>query len=249
MKRLSGHFGYTLIELVLVLIIIGIIASVALNALSRSTDVARVEKTRRTLDQVAYAIAGNPALISGGGRTDYGYIGDVGSLPPNLDALTQNPGGYSTWHGPYIRDDFTGGGTGTAYKADAWGKTLAYSAGTTVSSSGGGSTITREYADSLGALLRNTVTTVVTDLDKGVPGETYDDSVQVLLTVPNGSGGMTTKLRHPNATGYVEFDSIPIGLHDLRVVYLPTHDTVYRKAHVDPAQNTYTEISLSEKVW
>jgi prepilin-type N-terminal cleavage/methylation domain-containing protein len=247
--RYRKETGYTLIELILVLIIIGIIATVALNSLRSSTSAARVEKTKRLLERITFAIAGNPTLVSGGGRTDYGYVGDVGSLPPNLDALAQNPGGYSTWRGPYIRDEFTSGGTSATYESDAWGNALVYGGGTTVSSTGGGSAITRTFADSVGALLRNRVTAVITDLARGVPGDTYDDSVQVLLSVPNGIGGTTTKSRHPNTTGYVRFDSIPVGLHDLRVVYAPTHDTIYRKTRVDPGQDTYTEISLSEKVW
>jgi type II secretory pathway pseudopilin PulG len=238
-----------LIELVLAVIIIGIVASIALHSLKGSANVAKVQKTKQILERVAFAIAGNPSLESGGGRTDYGYVGDVGSLPPNLDALVQNPGGYTTWHGPYIRDEFTSGGTSTNYKFDAWGNSLVFGPGTTVGSTGGGSPLTRSLADSVGALLRNRVITVVTDNAKGVPGTTYDDSVQVLLSVPNGAGSLTTKSRHPSASGYVQFDSIPVGLHDLRVIYLPTYDTTYRKIRVDPGQDTYTEITLSSRLW
>ncbi|RME30712.1 MAG: type II secretion system protein, partial [Candidatus Zixiibacteriota bacterium] len=102
--RLRGQRGYSLIELVVVLIIVGILASVALKSLRTAGVVAKTEQTRHELDKLAWAITGNPERSSGGVRSDYGYIGDVGALPPNLDALVTNPG-YATWKGPYIRDD------------------------------------------------------------------------------------------------------------------------------------------------
>lgn len=249
MKHRFSPSGYTLIELALVVVILGILASVALRTMQGATDLARTERTRQVLDRIAYAIAGNPALVSGGGRIDFGYIGDVGSLPPNLDALAQNPGGYSTWHGPYLHDEYTSPSANVGFRIDAWGKAFNYAGGVTITSTGGGSPITRRVADSPAILLSNQVIAVITDLDKNLPGEVFSDSVQVLLTVPNGSGSTTIKLRHPDANGYVQFDSIPIGLHDLRVVYAPTHDTVYRKAAVIPGRQIYSEISLFRKVW
>ena len=91
--------GYTLIELVIVIIILGIITTVAMRSIKDTNQTARIEETKKELEQLAIAIAGNPDLISGGQRTDFGYVGDIGALPPNLDALVQNPGGYTTWKG------------------------------------------------------------------------------------------------------------------------------------------------------
>ncbi|MCK4371866.1 MAG: prepilin-type N-terminal cleavage/methylation domain-containing protein, partial [candidate division Zixibacteria bacterium] len=104
--RLTSETGYSLIELIIVIVIVAIIASVAVKSLKGTNEVVRTEETKAELEQLAYAVAGNPAVLSGGARTDYGYVGDVGALPPNLDALVTNPGGYGTWDGPYVRDDF-----------------------------------------------------------------------------------------------------------------------------------------------
>ena len=101
MPSIGSHDGYSLIELLVVIIILGVIATVAVKSLTGVNDTVRIEETRQELSHLAWAIAGRPKLVSGGQRTDYGYVGDVGSLPVNLTALVQNPGSYSTWDGPY----------------------------------------------------------------------------------------------------------------------------------------------------
>jgi prepilin-type N-terminal cleavage/methylation domain-containing protein len=111
--------GFTLIEMVVVIVIMGILASVAIKQVVTSVDTAKYDQTEQELDQLAFAIRGNPSAYGQGTRTDFGYVGDVGAFPPNLDALVQNPGGYSTWKGPYI-DRGIGS---TDFKTDGWGTT------------------------------------------------------------------------------------------------------------------------------
>jgi prepilin-type N-terminal cleavage/methylation domain-containing protein len=241
--------GYTLVELLVVVIILAILSSVAMKGLKGANDVARFEETRIKLDQLAFAIAGDPSVLAGGKRANYGYIGDVGALPPDLDALVQNPGGYSTWHGPYIRDPFTSGSGNNYFKQDAWGKQISYSGGNTLSSTGGGTSLTRKISEAVVDLTINTVTVVVTDIDKTPPGTSYKDSVRCILTFPNGSGSTTSRTKYPNRSGLTQFDSIPIGQQDLKIVYLPTHDTLNQKVAVDPKQDAYIEISLYRSVW
>ena len=243
--------GYSLIELVVVIIIIGIITSIAIRSLKSTNETARTEQTKKELDQLAWAITGDPQLVSGGVRADFGYVGDIGSMPPNLDVLVQNPGGYSTWDGPYIRDDFypTDTGSETEFKIDAWGAAYVYGSGSTIMSTGSGSSITRQMAPSVDHLLHNRVSAVVTDLDNTPPGETYKDSVTFLLTYPNGSGSMTTKTKYPAADGFVRFDSITIGGHRMQVVYMPTNDTLTRMVNVEPGRDCYTTISLYDNLW
>ncbi len=249
MRRIQSQVGYSLIELVLVIIIIGIIASIAMKSLRSVNDTARVEETKRELDRLAWAVAGDPNLVSGGVRTDFGYVGDVGSMPPNLDALVSNPGSYATWDGPYIQDDFSIDGSNTQFKLDAWGQAYSYSAGNTLTSTGGGTTITREIANSTGDLLINKVAVMITDLGGTPPGAAYKDSVKFLLTCPNGSGSTTTKTRFPGTDGFAEFDSIPIGIHTLRIVYIPDNDTLTRKVGINPGQDSFTEVHLFKNVW
>jgi prepilin-type N-terminal cleavage/methylation domain-containing protein len=249
LSKLRSQSGYSLFELILVVIIIGIIAAVAVRSLRATNDTAKVEQTKQELDRLAWAIAGNPRLISGGVRTDFGYVGDIGAMPPNLDALVTNPG-YATWDGPYIHDDFyLTGGSETAYKFDAWGKAYNYSGGITISSTGGGSTITRKIANSLDELLRNAVMAVVTDQDDTPPGDTYKDSVKLLLSYPDGAGAVTTSAKFPGADGFARFDSIPIGNHQLRVVYIPNSDTLTRMVSVEPGEDSYVAVKWYEDLW
>ena len=71
------------------------------------------------MEMLARAIVGNPSLTQNGARSDFGYVGDVGAFPPNLQALYQSPGGYATWDGPYVTTSFAVDSTG--FKTDAWG--------------------------------------------------------------------------------------------------------------------------------
>ncbi|RKX23002.1 MAG: hypothetical protein DRP45_10935, partial [Candidatus Zixiibacteriota bacterium] len=173
----------------------------------------------------------------------------IGSLPSSLDALVTNPGSYATWDGPYINDAFSTDGSSSEFKNDAWGTAYSYAGGITVSSTGDSSTITREIANSVAALLYNSISVVVTDLDNTPPGTTYDDSVRLVLSYPNGSGSITSDTKYPAPDGFAEFDSIPIGIHVLKIIYLPTSDTLIRKVIVGPGQDFYSEISLSDNQW
>jgi prepilin-type N-terminal cleavage/methylation domain-containing protein len=254
MQTRQGHArhncrGYTLVELVLVLVIVAVLASVGLKSLATINQTTRIEETRQEMEQLAWAIAGNPSLVSGGSRTDFGYVGDVGSLPPNLDALVTNPGGYATWDGPYIVDAFTSGGANTLFKYDAWGAPYAYAASVSVTSTGGGLILTKQLAGSISDLLGNQVSVVVTDLDHTPPGPVYSDSTRFVLRVPNGSGGYTDRSRMPHDDGLASFDSVPIGIHELRMIYLPTADTLLRQVIVCPNSDSYLEMSLAENIW
>jgi general secretion pathway protein G len=249
MKERRSKQGYTLVELLLVIVIIGILAGVGLRSLTAVNQTGRIEETRQEMDRLAQGIAGNPSLTSGGTRTDFGYIGDIGSLPANLDALASNPGGWSTWRGPYITNEFYSGAGSTDFKYDAWGRAYTYSAGITIGSTGGGMTLTRPLAGSAADLLYNRVRLVVTDIDHTPPGTTYDDSLSFVLTVPNGSGGVATRTRRPNPDGTATFDSIPIGIHTLRLIYQPTLDTLTRKVVVEPGSNSYLDISMPDNLW
>ncbi len=244
----SGQAGYSLIEMVIVIVIIGILAAVAFQSMGGSMDVSRSEETMAEMERLAFAIAGDPNLISAGNRTDFGYVGDVGALPPDWDALVSNPGGYATWNGPYTQDKFSSGAD-YEFKLDVWGKPYSAPTGNTFSSTGGPSTITRRIANSTADLLGNNVIIAVTDLDGNPPGSVYCDSVKFLLTLPNGAGATTTTTEYPDANGLTQFTSVPIGLHTLRMIYIPGNDTIRRKIAVNPGRDYYADLQHFGDVW
>lgn len=248
MPGIRAQKGYTLVEMVLVIIIIGILAAVAFNSLGTTLDVSRTEETKAEMERLAYAIAGNPNLVSGGVRTDFGYVGDVGALPLNWDALVTNPG-LSTWNGPYIHDDFSSGGGDYTFKFDAWGREYSPPNGDAFSSTGGPQTITRRTAPSMAALLYNSIYLTIEDIDHSPPGMIYRDSVRMDITFPDGSGGIVIRSACPNADGSVRFDSIPIGLHDLRMIFLSRNDTLERKVAVNPGQTAYLDMQYFGDAW
>lgn len=236
-----------MVELVIVIVITGILMTVAMRAGVTISRTARVEETRQKLEAVEFAIAGNPALNNNGVRSDFGYVGDIGTLPPNLNALHANPAGYSTWKGPYIKGRFTQ--LPDDYSRDAWNVPLLYSGGTTITSTGSGSNIVRSFANSASDLLINRVTGTVCDLSGTPPTAIYEDSVVLRLTVPNGLGGMTIRQRTPDASGFFFFDSVPVGNHDFQAIFRPTADTLRRFVSVAPRSTIYSELRFASNLW
>jgi len=237
--------GFTLVEMVLVIVIIGIISTIAMKSLQTSTEQARFEATVTEMDELARAIVGNERLVSGGVRSDFGYVGDVGSLPTNLDALLANPGGYSTWKGPYFRVDFnenTGG-----YQRDAWNELYIYAGGITIVSNGGGSAITKQFANTGAYLTANTITGMVRDIDLAPPGDSASN-VTVTIQYPDGAGSMTVSSISPSASGEFSFSGvIPIGIHQVQAT--TNSDTVSRHVVVYPGKTAYTEIRFARDLW
>ena len=251
MMRFSPHsaIGYTLIEVLLVVIILGVLSTVALKSLNSVNEVSRIEQTRQAMDRLAVAIAGDPSVITDGQRASFGYVGDVGAMPPTLDALVQNPGSYATWRGPYIRDEFTTGGASSIFKRDGWGNPIAFSGTATLSSTSSGGTLTRQIVRSVSDLTLNRITAVVSDWDHTPPGPVRRDSIRCVLYCPNGTGGIASRVKYPDNGGRVQFDSVSIGLRQLVVVYVPNSDTVKRTIAVEPKSDSYIEISLYRDSW
>jgi len=248
MATIREQTGYTLIEMVIVIIILGILAAIAFRYLGGAVDTARTEETRTEMERLAFALAGNPGLVSGGNRVDFGYVGDVGALPASWDNLAVNPG-YATWKGPYVRDEFNDGSPDFAFKLDAWGKEYSPPTGSVFSSTGGSEPITRVIANSTADLLYNRIVLYIADVDHSPPGASFCDSVRLELVCPNGVGGTTVRTAAPGTNGLARFDSIPVGIHTLRMIYLPAGDTLRRKVTVDPGRIVYLDLQYYADVW
>lgn len=258
MIKIHDNSGFTLVEVVMVIIIAGILTTIAFQTGTNIYDTARVEETRQELDLLAFAISGNPGLNNNGVRTDFGYVGDIGALPPDLDALMQNPGGYVTWNGPYTQNRFSQ--IADDYKTDAWGEAYEYngltiiSKGKTTGGSGCGGPgtsgdIVRRICNTTDELQVNRINGTVFDRSGTPPGHDFRDSVRIVLTVPDGSGALTTRTTAVTAGGYFTFDSIPIGNHNLDIIYLPDNDTLSRFVSVTPKSTPYNEYFLASSPW
>lgn len=229
---IKRNSGFTLVELIIIILLIGVIASVAIRSLSGRVDSALYEHTKKEMDQLALAISGDPHVHKKGIRSDFGYIGDVGAIPPNINALYQNPGGYASWNGPYVSNS----SEDDNFAYDAWESAYLIS-GTNIQSSGSGSLIEKSFGNSTNALLSNSLSGYIIDASGQAPGLIYNDSLVVSLTIPNGSGSYSTLNTTPDKNGNFSFSSLPIGVHQLQVIYNPDSDTVSYKIAVEPESN------------
>lgn len=89
-----GAAGFTLLELLLVVVILGAMAFVVLNNVTDDVSQVRYEDTRNRLAAIRTAVLGpeEPALWAKGYMS--GYVADNGCLPENIDALVQIPTGF-----------------------------------------------------------------------------------------------------------------------------------------------------------
>jgi len=224
--------GFGLIELTILIVVVGVLAAVAMQSASVGIDDSRQIATQREMKRIADAIVGDPNLMSAGTRADFGYVGDIGAFPSSLNDLITNPGGYSTWDGPYVRpgiDELNSGIT-----TDEWGSAYVYSGGVTISSTGGGNSINWSFGSNTSDFLLNSISGSVADSAGEPPGVDWADSVAIEIEIPNGLGGRVTKSYSVAAIGSFTIDSVPIGIHPVRAVFLPTLDSLNRFVTVIP---------------
>lgn len=98
--------GFTLLEILVVLAIIGLIAAIAAPQVFKSLGGAKSDSARVQIEALSTGI-------------DL-YRLEVGKLPRDLDGLVNRPSGEERWNGPYLRK--------AAVPNDPWGNPFRYKA-------------------------------------------------------------------------------------------------------------------------
>lgn len=102
-KRRRSSAGFTLIEILLVVVIIGVLAALGVPKLTGHMERARVNAAKSDISAISSAISM--------------YELDNGKFPKNLQDLIKDPGGTMNWMGPYMEHGLPD---------DPWGKPYQY---------------------------------------------------------------------------------------------------------------------------
>ncbi len=212
--------GFTLMELIVVMALLGILTSVGINIVLRTLEAQKADSTLLEMETIKRAIAGDPSLIINGRRADFGYYGDMGIMPAALTdlitqgsqpSLTNNTTYFITfgWGGPYLSKSFEDD-PNTSLE-DSWGNSYIYSNSKTVNASGDSvyGKITSRGAD--GAVGG---TGYDADIDLEILRREVVSTVYGSAYTIDGNPMVSGKvyLRRPNGTASLKKDSVTTGL-------------------------------------
>jgi type II secretory pathway pseudopilin PulG len=94
---------FTLLEVLLVVLIMGLMASTLLLVVENSEDQQRYDESKRRLQQIKKAITGPESFTTNGPPILAGYIADTGQLPDTVNDLLEAPDpAVPGWNGPYL---------------------------------------------------------------------------------------------------------------------------------------------------
>ncbi|MBL0709759.1 MAG: prepilin-type N-terminal cleavage/methylation domain-containing protein [Colwellia sp.] len=132
--------GFTLLELVVVVAVMGLISTMAMDVYTDKSNQTRFEATKARLAEIKFAIIGDPQMRVGSQAVLTGYYNDMSRLPETLSELiyqcrtSSNVGVIATdsatcaaagntweasWEGPYLHNLQSSGGN--LIFRDAWG--------------------------------------------------------------------------------------------------------------------------------
>jgi len=248
-------------ELLVVLLIIGILSTVALQTIDATRDRSLFDQTTKEMDQLVQAMVGNPDLAYDGRRVDFGYYGDMEQLPPNGDLrdLVVNRTGSPHWHGPYLRMTAGAVGVDTSYLYDGWGRLYGYnsSSGEIHTMGNGKFDMTVKVVDSIVQLDENVIAGTVTDIDGAAPGDTTVSrcSLKLYYNNPAVHGNIEYAGVLASPGGYYEISytpaggswKVPIGTHKL--VASTATESIVRYVTVLPRSKTVVDFKFTSSFW
>ena len=227
--------GFTLIETSVAIGVLALVLTGGLFITFRNLSDSREQDTVDKLALLKRAMVGDPRIVTKESRTDFGYVGDTGSLPTSLDQLwtqgsqasfvfTNSVKLGTGWQGPYIP-------TGPVeffndLGLDAWGMPIQYSTASGTSAvtgqqynarlisygpdgaAGGGDDLTVE-------IYRNEMSSQVVGYVRDA-GLNPLSGVSVKINYP-ANGALTSQTVQTDTAGAYSFTDIPIGNRSIEV--------------------------------
>ena len=94
--------GFTLVELLLVLVILALIGSLVLPGIIGKAEGAKAKAAKSQIDRLSMAVES--------------YYLDTGKTPDSLEALVEDTGDAAGWNGPYVKKSSLNDPWGRAYE-------------------------------------------------------------------------------------------------------------------------------------
>jgi len=94
--------GFTLVELLLVLVILALIAGLVLPGIIGKAESAKIKAASSQISRISMSVES--------------FYLDTGSAPSSLEDLVNEPSGVTGWNGPYIKNTLLKDPWGEAYK-------------------------------------------------------------------------------------------------------------------------------------
>lgn len=88
-SRQGRAAGFTLLEMVLVLFLVGLMASASMMLTEGVEDQAKYDETKRRMEMIRKAIVGDPTRTVNGGPEISGFVADMGRLPECIAELLE----------------------------------------------------------------------------------------------------------------------------------------------------------------
>jgi prepilin-type N-terminal cleavage/methylation domain-containing protein len=119
--------GFTLLELVVVMAVMGLMSTMAVDLYTNNTNQSRYDLTKQRLAEIKFAIIGDPMMRVGSQAVLRGFFNDMDRLPRSLDELITEGASSYCLHDNFVVDSTKdeaecGAALGYTWKIDASGQ-------------------------------------------------------------------------------------------------------------------------------